>query len=127
MSPPFSFHLSLFPFVENETRRALCLLADATVAFREHGSDEARCISVTRGELDERIELPNVAAVAELPSRTPCPYYDRQRCFDAAIYDRVRVLLTELRRIVDDGGEVAIRVGRRTFAAERLRALMRGV
>jgi hypothetical protein len=35
--------------------------------------------------------------------------------------------LTELRRIVDDGGEVAIRVGRRTFAAERLRALMRGV
>jgi len=107
--------------------RFLCLLAGATVAFRERGSGAARCIGLSRGDLCDRRELANVSAVAELPVRRPGTLYERQRCFDAAIYDRLRVLLTELRRIVDEGGEVTLCVGRRTFAAERLGALMAGI
>lgn len=107
--------------------RFLCLIAGSTVAFRESGSDVARCIAVSRGELGARCELPDVSAVMDLPLREPGTYAERRRCFDAASYDRLRVLLTELRRILDEGGDVALRVGRRTFAAERLRALMRGV
>jgi DNA polymerase III subunit epsilon len=107
--------------------RFLCLLAGSTVAFREPASDTARCISVSHGELGDRCGLPNVTAVADLPMREPGRYVERRRCFDAAIYDRLRVLLTELRRILDEGGDVALRVGRRTFAGERLAALMRAI
>jgi hypothetical protein len=63
----------------------------------------------------------------DLPLREPGTYAERRSCFDAAIYDRLRVLLTELRRILDEGGDVALRIGRRTFAAERLATLMYGV
>jgi DNA polymerase-3 subunit epsilon len=107
--------------------RFLCLLASASIAFREHGSDVVRCIGVARGELDERCELPSLAAVTELPVRRHGTHYERQCCFDAVIYDRLRVLLTELKRIVDEGGDVALRAGRRTFVGERLAAMMRGV
>jgi DNA polymerase-3 subunit epsilon len=107
--------------------RFLCLLAGSTVAFREHGSAVARCIAVSRGELGDRCELPNIGAVAELPMREPGAFDERRRCFDAAIYDRLRVLLTELHRILDEGGDVALCIGRRTFAGDRLRALMRAV
>jgi hypothetical protein len=51
----------------------------------------------------------------------------RQRAFDAASYDRLRVLATELRRVSDEGGELAVRIGAHVFAGERLRALTRGI
>ena len=46
---------------------------------------------------------------------------------DAASYDRLRVLATELRRVLDDGGEVALRIGTHVLTGERLRAMMREV
>ena len=52
---------------------------------------------------------------------------DRRRAFDAAAYDRLRVVLTELCRLRDEGGEMALVVGRHTFAGQRLARLLSSV
>jgi hypothetical protein len=75
--------------------------------------------------VQSRSDLPSLAALAELPVRRAPSLRRRQRAFDAAAYDRMRVLLTELRRIFDEGGEIALRVGRRTLEGETLARLIR--
>lgn len=107
--------------------RFLCLLADATVAFREREMERARCLVIERGEIRERSELMAVHAVASLPARKPGPWVERQAAFDAGAYDRLRVLLTELRRVQLEGGEIALRVAGHSFVAARLLALMQGI
>ncbi|HMJ14964.1 MAG TPA: hypothetical protein VK524_26305, partial [Polyangiaceae bacterium] len=107
--------------------RCLCLLADADVAFRERGRDGARALRVSRGEIVERRELDGVEDVRTSPARRPCGLRERQRLFDARAYDRLRVLLTELQRVREEGGEVALRVGRHYLAGERLNNLLRTV
>jgi hypothetical protein len=103
------------------------LLAGATIAFRERDGSVVRCIAVSHGNVDERCELSSVSAVERFSARRLPPLRERQRSFDAAIYDRLRVVLTELRRILDEGGDVALRLGTRLFGTSRLAMLMRGV
>lgn len=107
--------------------RFLCLLADASVAFRERGAEKARLLVISLGELSERGELEAVTEVRSLAARRPRALRERQRSFSVAAYDRLRVLLTELRRVHDEGGDVALRIGTRTFAGERLAGLLRFV
>jgi hypothetical protein len=45
----------------------------------------------------------------------------------AAAYDRLRVLATELRRVLDEGGEVAVRLGQHLFVGPRFAQLTRAV
>jgi DNA polymerase III subunit epsilon len=104
--------------------RWLCLLADATVAFREPGMPKARALVVAHANIVERSELEHVAALACLPAARRTPLLERRSCFDAAAYDRLRVLATELQRVARDGGEVAVRFGTRTYAAGQLAQLM---
>jgi DNA polymerase-3 subunit epsilon len=92
--------------------RALSLLSNASIAFREPRSTRTRLLVVTRGEIAERSDIDSVFAVGlrdpvAAPSREA-----RLAAFDAALYDRLRVLATELRRVADHGGAVAIRIGR---------------
>jgi hypothetical protein len=70
--------------------RLLSLLSDARVAFHENGVDRV---------LGAKL------------SRHPRPLLARQSDFDAATYDRLRVLATELRRVHLEGGHVAIEIG----------------
>jgi len=63
-------------------------------------------------------------AIARGPGPVSRARLERQACFDAAAYDRLRVLGTELRRVQAEGGEAALRVGAHVFAGERLAALM---
>lgn len=105
--------------------RFLCLLADATVAFRERG--RARCLTVSRGDVVARSDVDDVAAIVRVPDRRPPSLDERRRAFDASAYDRLRVLLTELRRVLDENGEVALRLGSHTFGPDRAARLMRGV
>jgi DNA polymerase-3 subunit epsilon len=107
--------------------RWLCLLAGADVAFREPGVSQARALILSAAEIVECHTLDDVRALFSLAARKSQPLDERQRAFDAAAYDRVRVLLTELRRIRDDGGEVALRVGRHPLAPERLSVLLSAV
>jgi DNA polymerase-3 subunit epsilon len=105
--------------------RFLCLLADATVAFREPGATEARALVISKSVIVESHALATVEAISSSPVRRLRSLRERQRSFDAAAYDRMRVLLTELRRVHDDGGEGALRFGTHLLSAERLRALLR--
>lgn len=107
--------------------RVLCLLADAAVAFRERTMSRARLLTIAAGKIAERTELERVGDLAALDWVRPPSLAERRRCFDAAVYDRLRVLLTELLRVHGDGGEIALRVGAHTLAGERLRGWLRAV
>lgn len=90
--------------------RLLALLTDAHVAFVEPGASRARLLVLDGGEISARRD---VASPRAMPASVPAPASRAQRLasFDAARYDRLRVLVTELRRIVDQGGEVTVQVG----------------
>jgi DNA polymerase III subunit epsilon len=107
--------------------RFLCLLADASVAFRERGMEAARGLVLSNGEIVERTELETVAAMLGWSPRRPGALHERRCSFDAAAYDRLRVLSTELRRVQEEGGDVALAVGAHRFTGERLANLMRGL
>lgn len=93
--------------------RALSLLAYAAVVFREPRGSEVRALVLDRGEVIDTRDVAGVVALASLPSACPPSRHARQAAFDAALYDRLRVLATELRRVAEQGGEVAFRLGRR--------------
>jgi len=107
--------------------RWLCLLAHADVAFRERAMPAARGLLLARGEVIERRDLASVDELASLPARQPPPTRDRRACFDAGSYDRMRVLTTELNRVLTDGGTVALRVGTRSLSPTRVAQLLRWV
>jgi DNA polymerase-3 subunit epsilon len=100
--------------------RALTLLVDAEVAFREASSGRARVLTLEGGRVIDRGDLVELASLGERPRRRCRGVMERKRAFDAATYDRLRVLLTELHRVIAEGGEVALRIGRRGLAGPRL-------
>ncbi len=90
--------------------RWLCLLCDSIVVFREPGSERTRLLQLARGRvLEARDVLADEARPASLELR---PLRERQASFDRSLYDRLRTLTTELKRIQRDGGIVAVRVAR---------------
>jgi DNA polymerase III subunit epsilon len=107
--------------------RVLCLLADATIAFREREMDRARALVIAQARIAERRALASIAALADLPARPLPALALRQAAFDAAAYDRMRVLSTELRRVHQEGGEVAVRAGRHLLTGERLARAMSAI
>ena len=107
--------------------RWLCLLAEADVAFREAPMRQARRLVLSCARVLERGPLAHVAELASCAPRSWVPHQRRQACFDAASYDRMRVLTTELHRVLDEGGEVGVRVGSRLWLGERLVQLMRSL
>jgi hypothetical protein len=107
--------------------RLLRLLADCELSYREHDMSQARLLVIVRAEITARQELPSPRALFELPTRAVAPLAERRSCFDASAYDRLRVLATELRRVEQEGGELALRIGRHGYAHERVLALMRSV
>lgn len=82
--------------------RLLGLLAHCRIEFREAKDEVARVLYVRDGELADGVE----------PGAPPPPRHARLASFDASRYDRLRVLATELRRVVKEGGHVAVHVGR---------------
>lgn len=107
--------------------RMLALLTDATVAFREPGAPCVRAVTIAGGRIETWCDLSDVTALAQLPQQAFPSRRQRQRAFDAATYDRLRVLLTELRRVQVEGGEVGLRLGRHTFGSERCNRLMQAL
>jgi DNA polymerase-3 subunit epsilon len=108
--------------------RYLCLLVDARVAFREPQTSETRGLTIARAEVVERHVLGNGLDLAQLPKQRPRTLVERQRAFDsAAVYDRLRTLLTELRRIRDEGGEIALCMGSHVWSGARLTEMTREI
>ena len=113
--------------VAHALRRAgwLRVLSESTVAWREdarwHG------LVVERGTVVRRLDARHAA---DLPSPRGANRSMRSRrwSFDLATFDRMRVLTTELRRIVEGGGRVQVRLTPGcVLTAERLRRKLRAV
>jgi hypothetical protein len=107
--------------------RWLCLLADADVAFREPRMAAARALVVAQGDFVARHDLAEIHDLATLPVRRVSPLRTRQAAFDAARYDRMRVLATELARVHGEGSQVAVRIGAHLLVGERLARLLRTI
>lgn len=105
--------------------RWLCLLSECEVAFREKGMPRPLAFTIVRGELTQRRELSDFAELYTVSAHPLGPRRARQGGFDAARYDRLRVLATELARVQSEGGEVVLRLGRRAYGGARLAQLMR--
>jgi DNA polymerase III subunit epsilon len=93
-------------------RRALWLtrLVDASVVWREPGAARARLIVIERGEIV-------LSADADPDGTPPIPpgyqrrVMGRRELFTVTCFDRLRVLTTELKRLVAAGFPVALRFG----------------
>jgi DNA polymerase-3 subunit epsilon len=107
--------------------RLLSLLADADVVFREPAGVTARVLVISGTEVTARADLASLDALSSLPLRRAPSLENRQRAFDAAAYDRMRVLLTELRRVFDEGGGIALRVAGHLLTETALARVMRTI
>jgi hypothetical protein len=84
--------------------RWLVALADAVVVFREADDIRRRRVVVCGGE---------IASIGDDDRTTPVSAPPlRAATFDRASYDRLRVLVTELGRILGEGGDVTLHVRR---------------
>jgi hypothetical protein len=92
--------------------RLLALLTDAHVIFREPEGKTTRFIAIEGGGIagSRTLAEEELASISLPPS--PPSLHARLAGFDAARYDRLRVLATELRRVAAHGGRVEVRVGR---------------
>jgi DNA polymerase-3 subunit epsilon len=93
--------------------RWLCLLSESAVAWRPRPSEQRRLLVFERGVVTERRFLERGEPLP-IPPGSDRPWRERQESFDVASYDRLRVLGTELKRIVSQApGDVALRFGKR--------------
>ena len=104
--------------------RWLVLLSEASLAFRERDDDRVRLLVVERGQIVEQRDLADPLAP---PARRPPPAWRvRQGAIDAAGYDRLRVLATELARVRAEGGSVLVRIGDRLLSGPGAGGLIGG-
>lgn len=89
--------------------RWLQLLHDCDLVYREPNSAQARRLRIRDGALTEVGEAPLDWAPTE--RARPGPAQRADAAFDRAKYDRLRVLTTELKRVVRDGGQLAVHFG----------------
>jgi len=90
--------------------RWLCLLQEATIAWETESDSGLRHILIfEQGEPSEYSTLAEGQSIPVPPGfhRRPA---SRRSQFDLATYDRLRVLTTELRRLVKEDRWVAIRI-----------------
>lgn len=103
--------------------RFLCLVSDAVVAYREPGAASWRLLAFRAGELASATDLADPTQLP-LPERRR-PWLEKMQGFDGARYDRMRVLTTELKRVLAEGGEVKLRLDeRRVLDTRAVRLLL---
>jgi hypothetical protein len=107
--------------------RYLALLAHADVLYREGKMTRGRALILGDGIVRERHELAHEFGFSQIPVRRTPALEARKAALDIAAYDRLRVLATELKRVVDEGGEVAVRIAQHTFSGDRFVRLTREV
>lgn len=106
-------------------RRAawLRLLAGSSVAYREPGAQHRRFLML---DLATIVEAGDLSDGQPLPAPHARSAHERRACFDATSYDALRILTTELKRILRDGGDVSVRLLRTRFlTGAQLRSVLR--
>lgn len=91
--------------------RWLARLADASILFAEPGVEGGRLLVFDRGECVERADATRHADPPEPPGGAR-RLAERREAFTLARFDRVRVLTTELKRLVAAEAPVSVRLGR---------------
>lgn len=107
--------------------RWLCFLSEATLVWQPKGETEKRrrFLVIHGGAVAARGFLADEAAIPVAPGcqRT---VRQRQHNFDVDTYDRLRVLTTEIRRLLAEGRQVTLRPGRRAvLTVESLKKALR--
>jgi hypothetical protein len=92
--------------------RWLCRLSESSLAWeaRNAGGRRKNVLLFESGAVGSRRELP---AAKETPLSAGCAksIRERQKIFDLTTYDRLRVVTTELRRLVCEGRIIELRLG----------------
>jgi DNA polymerase III subunit epsilon len=93
-------------------RRAIWLtrVFDASVVWREPGDSGTRLIVIENGEVALSASV-DANAPPPIPPGHRRPVAARRESFTIASFDRLRVLTTELRRLIAAGAPVALRLG----------------
>jgi DNA polymerase-3 subunit epsilon len=93
-------------------RRAIWLtrLADSSVVWSEPGDGGARLIVIENGEVALSAAV-DASAPPPIPPGYRRPVAARREAFTLASFDRLRVLTTELKRLIAAGAPVSLRVG----------------
>jgi DNA polymerase-3 subunit epsilon len=87
-------------------------LVDATIVWQEPGADRARLIVIEHGEILTR-EWVAPGTPPPIPPGSTRRKDARHEGFTVARFDRLRVLITELKRLLAEGAPVALRVSDR--------------
>ncbi|MFT7624327.1 MAG: DNA polymerase-3 subunit epsilon, partial [Myxococcota bacterium] len=90
--------------------RWLCQLRECSVAWTARDAATRRCLVITGGAIARSFEM-ELAAELPIPPGHATSIPDRRRGFDVWSYDRLRVLMTELRRVAGDDPDAAVRFG----------------
>jgi DNA polymerase-3 subunit epsilon len=107
-------------------RRAIWLtrLVEASVVWTEPGAAVRRLLLVEGGDVTLRADVTD-DTTPPVPSEYARPVAARREAFTLARFDRLRVLSTELKRLVAAGAPVALRLGAGTpLAGERLASVL---
>jgi len=93
-------------------RRAIWLtrLVDASVVWTEPGTQGTRLIVVEQGEVVLNVDV-DPATPPPMPPGHARSLAARREAFTLACFDRLRVLTTELKRLVGAGAPVTVRLG----------------
>lgn len=97
--------------------RFLWLLHDCDIVYREPDSTQGRLLRMRDGALSEAADVPSNFRPSERLRRTLEQHAIAS--FDRTKYDRLRVLTTELKRIIRDGGQVTVLFGPRASVPSR--------
>ena len=91
--------------------RWLCLLSESSLAWEARDAGDHRKIALLfeNGTVAQRLELSGQAE-APLPAGYARRMTDRQKIFDLTTYERLRVVTTELRRLVAAGRSLEVRL-----------------
>jgi hypothetical protein len=88
----------------------LTRLADSSLVWREPGDSCARLIVIEKGEVALRA-VADASAPPPIPPGCRRPATVRREAFTVDSFDRLRVLTTELKRLIAAGAPVALRLG----------------
>jgi hypothetical protein len=93
-------------------RRAIWFtrLFDSSVVWREPGDSRARVVVIENGELVLSAAVDG-STTPPIPLGYRRPVAARREAFTVASFDRLRVLTTELKRLLAAGAPVALRLG----------------
>jgi hypothetical protein len=102
--------LALRAALARRRARWLTRLVDAAVVWSESGVAGARLLVIENGEIVVRAAV-DAGTTPQIPPGAHRPTAARRAAFTVARFDRLRVLTTELKRLVAAGDLVALRLG----------------